>query len=74
MPAKKISRSEKICRALKSAQVSKGYTQADVAKRLSVDRSTVSRWYNNIDEVSLGNFRLLCLVLAISPNDILSIE
>jgi len=74
MPAKKITRSERICRAFKSAQAAKGYTQEDVAKRLRVDRSTISRWYNSADEMSVGNFRLLCQVLTISPEDILSIE
>lgn len=74
MPAKKVTRSERVCRAFKSAQAAKGYTQEDVAKRLRVDRSTVSRWYNSPDEMSVGNFRLLCQVLALSPNDILSIE
>ncbi len=74
MPAKKVTRSDRICRAFKSAQTAKGYTQADVAKRLKVQQGTVSRWYNNADEMSLGNFRLLCQVLSVSPADILSIE
>ncbi len=74
MPAKKVTRSDRMCRAFKTAQAAKGYTQADVAKRLSVQQATISRWYNNADEMSLGNFRLLCQVLSVSPQDILSIE
>ena len=74
MPVKKVTRSDRMCRAFKTAQTAKGYTQADVAKRLGVDRSTISRWYNNADEMSLGNFRLLCQVLSVSSQDILSIE
>ncbi len=74
MPAKKITRAVKICRAFKAAQISKGYTQADIAKRLGVNRSTVSRWYHSPDEMSVGSFRLLCTVLAIEPADILAIE
>lgn len=74
MPAKKITRSQRICRALKAAQINKGYTQADIAKRLGVNRSTISRWYNCPDEMSVGKFRLLCAVLAIEPADILAIE
>ena len=74
MPAKKITRSDRICRAFKAAQTAKGYTQADVAKRLKVQQATISRWYSHADEMSLGNFRLLCQVLSISPKDIFSIE
>lgn len=73
MPAK-VTRSEKMCRAFKSAQTAKGYTQSDVARRLKVDQTTISRWYHNADEMSLGSFRLLCQVLAVSPSEILSIE
>lgn len=71
---KKETRSDRICRALKVAQTSKGYTQADIAKRIGVDRSTISRWYHTPDDMSIGNLRLLCQVLSVSPQEILSIE
>ena len=74
MPAKKVTRSDRVCRVFKSAQAAKGMTQADVAKRLGVDRSTISKWYNHADDMSVGNFRLLCRVLSIAPHDVLSIE
>lgn len=71
---KKETRSDRICRAFKVAQTSKGYTQADIAKRIGVDRSTISRWYHTPDDMSIGNLRLLCQVLSVSPQEILSIE
>jgi transcriptional regulator with XRE-family HTH domain len=74
MPAKKITRAERVCRALKAAQQLKGMTQDDVAKRMKVDRSTVSKWYRHVDTMSVGNFRLLCQVLSVVPQDILSID
>ncbi len=74
MPAKTVTRSNRIERAFKSAQAAKGFTQADVAKRLKVDQTTVSKWYRHADDMSVGKLRLLCQVLAISPQDILSIE
>lgn len=74
MPAPKITRAERVKRLFKAAQAAKGYTQADVARRLKVDRSTISRWYGNTDEMPVGSFRLLCQVLSIAPTDILSIE
>ena len=73
MPARE-TRSTRISKAFKAAQQSKGYTQADVAKRLDVKQSTVSKWYKHPDMMSVGSLRLLCQVLSISPQDILSID
>lgn len=74
MPAKKVTRAEKVSRMFKAAQQSKGYTQVDVAKRMNVDRSTISSWYRHTDNMSVGNFRLLCQVLSVNPQDILLIK
>lgn len=74
MPAKKVTRSEKMRRVLKAAQAAKGMTQNDVAKRMKVDRSTISKWYSHAGNMSVDEFCLLCQVLAISPQDILSIK
>lgn len=73
MPTRE-TRSTRISKAFKAAQQSKGYTQADVAKRLDVKQSTVSKWYKHPDMMSVGSLRLLCQVLSISPQDILSID
>lgn len=68
------TRSMRICKTFKAAQQNMGYTQADVAKRLDVKQSTVSKWYKYPDMMSVGSLRLLCQVLSISPEDILSID
>lgn len=73
MPARE-TRSTRISKAFKAAQQNMGYTQADVAKRLDVKQSTVSKWYKHPDMMSIGTLRLLCQVLSISPQDILSID
>ena len=73
MPTRE-TRSTRISRAFKVAQTQMGYTQADVAKRLDVKQSTVSKWYKHPDMMSIGTLRLLCQVLSISPQDILSID
>ena len=73
MPARE-TRSMRICKTFKAAQQNMGYTQADVAKRLDVKQSTVSKWYKYPDMMSVGSLRLLCQVLSISPGDILSIN
>lgn len=71
---KPITRSTKVCRALKAAQTAQGFTQADVAKRMKVSQTTVSRWYTHPDEMSVGVFRVLCNVLSLSPQELISIE
>lgn len=60
--------------ALKSAQVNRGMIQADVAKRMGVQQATVSRWYRDIDSMSVGEFRLLCKLLGVSPAEIISLR
>lgn len=74
MPAKKVTRSDRIRRMFKAAQAAKGYTQADVAKRLNVTQSTVSNWYKSPDRITVGDLRLLCQVLVISPSDVFDIQ
>lgn len=75
MPAKKVTRSERICRALKAAQNAKGYTQSDVAKKMGVkSQSIISQWYNNTGSMQVAKFERLCMVLDINPQDILSIK
>lgn len=74
MPKLKTTRSERISRRFKAAQIEKGYTQEDVAKRLRVDQGTISHWYNHPDNISLGKLRLLCQVLGVSTQEIISIE
>lgn len=70
MPAKKITRNEKIRRKLKSAQVSKGMTQENVAKRMGVHKTTVGKWYSDINRLSVLDFEMLCKILEIDPSEI----
>ena len=75
MPAKKVTRSERICRALKAAQHAKGYTQSDVAKKMGIkSQSIVSQWYNDTGSMQVAKFERLCMVLDVNPQDILSIK
>ena len=39
--------------------------QADIAKKLGVERSTVNRWLKDVDKVSFGNIRDLAETLGI---------
>ncbi len=69
-----ISRSEKVRNALKAAQAAQGMTQSDVARRMKVSQTQVSRWLGNPDAMTLGNFRVLCATLGVAPSEIISIK
>lgn len=67
------TRSGRMRNALKAAQAAQGMTQSDVAKRMKVSQTQVSRWLSSPDNMTLGNFRVLCKVLGVSPSEIISI-
>lgn len=71
---KKLSRADIACRVLKSAQMRKGLTQSDLAKRLCVTQPVVSRWLKNCYSMRVSEFDLLCKTLSVNPNDILNIQ
>lgn len=74
MPAKKITRAEKIKRKLKSAQVAKGLTAEKVGKLMGVTGTAVTRWYGDINRLGVLDFELLCSVLGIEPSEIHEIK
>ena len=67
------TRSGRVRKALRAAQAAQGMTQSDVARRMKVSQTQVSRWLGNPDAMTLGNFRVLCKVLDVSPSEIISI-
>ena len=67
------TRSGRVRNALKAAQAAQGMTQSDVARRMKVSQTQVSRWLGNPDAMTLGTFRVLCKVLGVSPSEIISI-
>ena len=74
MPAKKITKAERVSRAIKSARVERGLTQTAVAKRFNVKQTAVSLWERDYTRMSVGNFEMLCKILHIEPGEILSIK
>jgi transcriptional regulator with XRE-family HTH domain len=52
-------------KCFRSARASKGYTQADVAKIMKIDASTLSRWENDVDVIPFGKLKKLCRILGI---------
>ena len=50
---------------IRTARVQLDLTQEQLAKRLGIERSTMSKWENDIGKVSFENVQRLCKVLNI---------
>lgn len=46
-------------------------TQADLALRIGTTRTQVSRWENESRDPSVIDLEILCIVLGVTPNDLL---
>lgn len=49
--------------SLRSLRLSRGISQAELARRIGVHRATIINWENNTNSIPLGKFRSLCEVL-----------
>ena len=56
---------------IRAARIMKGYTQAQLAKKLNIKQSTLSVWENDIGRVSFDNVCRLCRVLGIEDINVL---
>lgn len=50
---------------IRTARVQLDLTQEQLAKRLGIERSTMSKWENDIGKVSFENVQRLCQILHI---------
>ena len=71
MPARIITKSDRVKRIFKSAMYAKGFTQEKLAKKLGVKQSTVSVWISDYRDMSVKNFELICKILGINASEIL---
>lgn len=56
---------------LKAARVNAGFKQIEVAKLMGKNVSTIINWENgNGKNINLHDFRKLCKILEVNPNDI----
>ena len=56
---------------LKAARVNAGFKQIDLAKLMEKNVSTIINWENgNGKNINLYDFRKLCKILKVNPNDI----
>lgn len=74
MPAKKLTKSDRVRRILKSAMCAQGLTQQKVAKRFKVSQGTISSWLSGYDHMNVGDFELLCRYLNLKPSEVLECE
>ena len=62
--AENLRRYRKVC----------GLTQAQVARRIQVDRTTYTKYESGAVEPSIATLRTLCDVLQVTPNDLFGWE
>lgn len=56
---------------LKAARVNAGLTQKQLANLIGISESTMIKWEkNNGKDMKLADFRKLCKILEVNPNDI----
>lgn len=56
---------------LKAARVNAGFKQVEVAELMGKNVSTIINWENgNGKNINLYDFRKLCKILEVNPNDI----
>ena len=56
--------------SLKAARVNKGLTQADVAKKINVDPSTICKWEAGRSFPDVFQFQKLCCLYGTTADDI----
>lgn len=56
--------------SLKAARVNKGLTQADVAKKIDVDPSTICKWEAGRSFPNVFQFQNLCSLYGTTADDI----
>ena len=56
---------------LKAARVNAGLTQKQLASLMGISESTMIKWEkSNGKDMKLADFRKLCKILGVNPNDI----
>lgn len=59
---------------IRDARIRKGYTQKDLAKMIGVAHNSISGWENDKNRPDPDSIELLCGVLDVSPNYLLSVS
>lgn len=59
---------------LRRARKHKSLTQKQLAKLLNVSDNAVSNWENGVSRPDIDQLSLLCTILSVSPNDLLTTE
>jgi len=74
MPAKKLTPDDYRARKIKAAYVAKGMTQGDVAKRLKVEPSCMSRRIAHVSNMKVADLLSLCNLLGLSVAEVLEVS
>jgi transcriptional regulator with XRE-family HTH domain len=60
--------------AVKQARELAGFTQAALAKKLGVDRSSIAYWESSTRQPSAANFKKLCRLLGVGRDSLLVVS
>ena len=71
MPAKKLTKADRICKEFQKARLDLGYSQETTAKYFGVKQETVSKWENDYKRMSVDKFERYCRYLRLKPSDLL---
>lgn len=74
MPAKKITPDDYRARKIKAAYVAKGMTQGDIAKKMKVEPSCMSRRIAHVSNMKVADLMSLCKLLGLSVTEVLEVE
>lgn len=74
MPAKKLTKADRINKEFKKARIDLGYSQETAAKHFGVKQDTVSKWEKDYTRMSVDKFERYCRYLRLKPSDLLEIE
>lgn len=74
MPAKKLTKADKINKIFKKARIDLGYSQDTAAKHFGVGQDTISRWERDYTTMNVDKFERYCKYLRLNPAELIVIE
>lgn len=74
MPAKKLTKADKINKIFKKARLDLGYTQGTAAKYFGVGQDLISKWECDYTRMRVDKFERYCKYLHLDPAELIAIE
>lgn len=74
MPAKKLTSDDYRARMIRAVIASKGMTQRQLANKLHVEESVLSRRINHVENMRVCDLKQLCKALNLNIMDVLEVK